>query len=332
MSAIQRTGKIGRREIVIPNQSDLRVRDFRHFMIESVEAMHESRAMPKAHGINDLELALLVPQNPDSLLAAYVWRNTPWATKLLRAPVLLVHAHTNVVVLEEGAQIPEGCVDARTLINGFSPPTDKWPENWTYALHIGENPIQELFAADGFLDVIPAKREEFKVLTPNNEGRVLMWVEERTFQDPDNRIDYMAAARNRGEKAASKTSNSPTLKGYNELVPVLLRLAETLTIPPGHRHAWEETDRIDLEGAVRRTLRYRGEQEQIRTVKGQNESNWNFLTLAVVIQETSLSERIRGKPEGTGLAVPGSADMTTDVFVLADQVYRAPLLYSVKMG
>lgn len=296
MKQIAITGRIGDRRITIPVESTLTAGAYERFLVASAKAMQATGLMPLSQGIKELELAHLIPRYADSVLAAYVWRNTPWAEKLLRAEALVVHSHNNVLVLEKGAKIPEGCVDARKMINGFRPPTKEWKNEWIYAIILEGTPLKELFKTPGFIDIIPAKTEQFTMLSETG-ARVLLWVAESTLDNRANDNKSILKARRRGEVLTNRSCASPTLEGKEDLVPVVLLRGERLTIPPGSLHGWEEID-----GAPG------------------------------IVMEISMAAPIPGKPKSSGLLVPGSADLTTDVFVLHKLVFREPLLESIERG
>jgi hypothetical protein len=258
-------------------------------------------------GLDSLELAHLIPEARETVLAIYVGINDAVCNKGLVTPFLPRHSHNNVFVFEPdvfpgGEHVPDGTVDARSVVNGFLPPNETWHADWTYVMI--DDPTRSfgsLWKEKGYIDMIPAKYEDFTMLSDASRSRVCTFVDPKAFEHPVNRNrPYLKAARDRGARCASEFAVP------EPLAPVVLDRGEKLYVAtPGSgpcAHCWSNIHPDNEELAV------------------VNENS--AIPLALVIAKPPL------RPQHAASLVPatGSADMTTDWFFRGKELYRRPIL------
>ncbi len=309
------------RSIDIPERSTLSEADYRAFLEEAYGLM---AAMPgyfaPDEGPECVELAHILPNVPETLIAIYVGINDAVCNKGLTTRFLVRHGHNNVFAFDPriwggGENVPSGAADARAILNGFEPPNESWNPNWTYVMieDPGLKP-ESLWRERGYIDMIAAKLEDFTLLSDERKSGVCFFIDERAFEHPVNKgRNYLKEARRRGESRAHEFGVPEGLAGETDgLAPVILRRGEKLYVAtPDFRpcaHAWSNIHPDN------------------RTLAVVNENS--AVPLDLVIRKPPVNSRY-----ARGL-VParGSADMTTDAFFRGKQVYRTPLLKGKVQG
>jgi hypothetical protein len=233
---------------------------------------------------------------------------------------LLRHGHNNVFVFDPqvfpgGKGVPSGTIDAQKVLNGFQPPNKTWNKAWTYVMI--EDPTrtsQSLWKENGYIDMIPAKFEDFTALTAASDSMVCTWIDAHAFEHPVNKArGYLDDARKRGANLSAQFGIPKGLETeVDGLVPVILDKGEKLYVARTDfgpcAHAWSN-------------------------IHPQN-NNW-----AVVNENSAVPlDLVTAKPPvnpkyAKGLVPPrGSADMTTDWFYRGTRVMRSPLLAGAVKG
>jgi len=303
------------RKIQVPAGSALSESDYADFLRRSYQLMTRyAQYFAPEEDVNSVELAHLLPSVPETVIALYLAINDAVCNKALVSPFLIRHGHNNVFVFDPevyagGDDVPAGCVDARKILNGFQTPNDSWNSDWTYVMI--EDParrVQSLWQQKGYIDMIPAKFEDFTMLSESDESRLCIFVDPNAFEHPVNRgREYLKQARQRGEEMVDQFTIPASIAGEAEgLAPVILARGEKLyvaTIGFGPcAHAWSNLHPDNT-------------------------------ALAVVNENSAVPlDLITAKPPvatqyGRGLIPPrGSTDMTTDWFYRGRQVVRPPLL------
>jgi len=273
-----------------------------------------------AEDINAMELAHLIPEVPETVIAIYVGINDAVCNKGLVTPFLVRHGHNNVFVFDPqdysgGKDVPGGTVDARKVLSGFEPPNRTWNAKWTYVMVKDPKRIfQSLWKEKGYIDMIPAKFEDFTMVSDHKKSKVCTFIDPKAFSHPVNKNRaYLKAARRRGEKMAAEFTIPKKLKGETDgLVPVVLNQGEKLYVATTDfgpcAHAWSNIhpDNTDL------------------AVINENSA----VPLDLVIAKPPVQPKY-----AKGLIPPkGSADMTTDWFYRGTQIVRLPLLQGLFKG
>lgn len=304
----------GGRRVTIPDGSTLTETDYRQFL-ETAHGLIRQYPfyLAPGEGIDAIELAHIVPDVPDTVIALYVGINDAVCNKALVTPFLVRHAHNNVFafapdVYGGAADVPSGTVDAKLVLNGFAPPNRSWHLNWTYVMI--EDPArtpESLWAERGYIDMIAAKLEDFTMLGDPSESAVCFFIDEHAFGHPVNAgRAYLADARRRGEQRAAEFAIPAGLEGETDgLVPVLLDRGEKLYVATAGfapcEHAWSNIHPSNTTWAV------------------VNENS--AVPLDLITRKPPVAERFRNlKP------ARGSADLTTDWFYRGTRVIRKPLL------
>ncbi len=189
-----------------------------------------------SENMDALELAHLIPGVPETLLAIYVGINDAVCNKGLVTPFLPRHAHNNVFAYDPQLwsgkdNVPSGTLDAGDIINGFRPPNESWDENWTYVMI--EDParsFESLWKERGYIDMIPAKFEDFTMLSDTTRTRLCTYIDQKAFEHPVNKSrSYLKHARERGEKMSPEFEVPEFMKGETDgLVPVVLNQGDYL--------------------------------------------------------------------------------------------------------
>jgi hypothetical protein len=309
------------RNVVVPQASTLTQADYRNFLAMAYGLLKRiPNYLTTGEGIQCLELAHLVPDVPETVLAAYVGINDAVCNKGLVSPFLIRHGHHAVFAFDPaawsgGAAVPPGTMDARKLLNGFEPPNATWPCDWTYVMiEDSKRTTESLWGERGYIDTIPAKFEDFTLLSDPLRSRLCVFVDERVFDHPVNAArPYLKAARDRGQKQASSFKIPNGLAGETEgLVPVILNRGEKLYIA-----------RPDFGAADHCWCNLHPESEELAVV---NENS--AVPLNLVIKKPSVS----GKYAARLAPATGSADMTTDWFLRGTRVSRTPILQGAIKG
>ena len=310
-----------KREIRIPEGSALCGGDYRDFLMQAYELMAGCGGyFAPDEDINALELAHLIPEVPETVLAIYVGINDAVCNKGLVSPFLLRHGHNNVFVFDSqvysgGENVPAGTVDAQKILKGFAPPNKSWNKGWTYVMV--DDParsFESLWRERGYIDMIPAKFEDFTAMTEAGQSMVCTWIDPSAFEHPVNKgRSYLKDARRRGAALCGQFGVPKGLEGETDgLTPVVLNKGEKLYVARTDfgpcAHAWSNIHPANSGWAV------------------VNENS--AVPLDLVIAKPPVAAKY-----AKGL-VParGSADMTTDWFYRGTQVMRAPLLAGTVKG
>lgn len=309
------------RSLTSPEGSQLTNSDYRAFIEDAWELISRHPHYAAAdEGIDTIELAHIIPDVPETVIALYVGINDAVCNKALVTPFLVRHAHKNVFVFDPdsfagGADVPSGTVDARKALNGFEPPNDTWRTEWTYVMiEDASVTFDDLWHGKGYIDMIAAKFEDFTMLADTSASRVCFFIDEKAFDHPVNAArSYLRAARERGTRHAREFSIPDGLAGETDgLVPVILNRGEKLYVArPDYgpcAHAWSNIHHANSEYAV------------------VNENSAVPLGLITAKPQTVMSR-------SSGLIpAKGSADMTTDWFFRGTRVARKPILAGVVRG
>jgi hypothetical protein len=207
-----------------------------------------------------------------------------------------------------GPDVPEGTVDASTVINGFVPPNPSWDPGWTYVMI--QDPgrsFESLWKEKGYIDMIPAKFEDFTMMSDPAMSRLCTFIDPEAFGHPVNRSrEYLKQARERGEALAGEFRIPEGLGGETDgLVPLVLHRGEKLYVArPDFQpcaHCWSNLHEANRELAV------------------VNENS--AIPLKLVNAKPPVAEPYRDR-----LVPPaGSADFTTDWFYRGKRLFRTPV-------
>lgn len=311
----------GKRRLCIPSRSSLKVEDYERFLEEVYSLFSRySQYMAPHEGIDSLELAHLLPSVPETVIAIYVGINDAVCNKGLVSPFLIRHAHNNVFAFAPefysgGTDVPSGTVDVRQVLRGFQLPNSTWSPNWTYVMI--EDPSrrpQSLWNEKGYIDTIPAKFEDFTLVSPLEASRICFFIDPSAFKHPVNKQRaYLKEARKRGEKEVKLFRVPEQIAGETDgLVPVILMPGEKLYVARDDfvpcEHAWSNLHPANKEWAV------------------VNENS------AIPMELVVTKPPVKKKYAKTLIPPHGSADMTTDRFYRGHEVYREPLLRGIVKG
>ncbi len=307
--------------MIIPERSGVSEREYAGFLQNSYALLKEHALyLTPDEDINSLELAHLIPEVAETIIAIYVGINDAVCNKGLVSPFLVRHGHNNVFVFDPqvfggGNDVPSGTVDARQVLAGFEPPNESWNAAWTYVM-IGDpsRTFETLWAEAGYIDMIPAKFEDFTAMSEASKSKVCTFIDPRAFDHPVNQSrPYLAAARDRGQQMAADFAVPAALSGETEgLVPVVLNRGEKLYVA-----------RPDFGPCAHCWSNLHPDNETFAVV---NENS--AVPLDLVIAKPSVA------PEFAQGLIPakGSADMTTDWFHRGMQIVRSPLLQGLFKG
>jgi hypothetical protein len=174
--------------------------------------------------------------------------------------------------------------------------------------------FQSLWQEKGYIDMIPAKFEDFTMLTDTAMSKACVFISPRCFEHPVNASrPYLKQARQRGEATAAEYQ-IPTLIAdeFDGLVPVVLNKGEKLYVATTDfspcAHGW-----VNIH-------------PDYKTYAVINENS--AVPLDLVIAKPPVN------PKYVGHLVPpkGSADMTTDWFFRGEKIMRRPLLAGLFKG
>ena len=303
------------REISVPPNSVLAEKDYEDFVRIAYTLMSKhSQYFAPGEDINSLELVHLIPTVPETRVALYVGINDAVCNKGIVTPFLLRHAHNCVFVYDPqvfggGNDVPAGTIDAQNVLNGFEPPNKTWDPQWTYVMiSDAERSFESLWQEKGYIDMIPAKFEDFTLLTDSKQSRICFYVDPKAFEHPVNKSrEYLKEAIRRGEAMADEFEIPDELEGeVDGLAPVILNKGEKLYVARTDfapcDHAWSNLHKSNTELAV------------------VNENS--AIPLDIALAKPAVKPRYN-----KGLVPPkGSADMTTDWFYRSETVSRTPLL------
>jgi hypothetical protein len=310
-----------KRNITVFDRSSCTEQEYRDFLTVAYRLLEEcGRYLAPDEDINSLELAHLIPEVPETVLAIYVGINDAVCNKGLVTPLLPRHGHNNVFVFDPQVysgrdHVPAGTIDARAVLAGFMPPNDTWDKNWTYVMI--EDPrrtFESLWRERGYIDMIPAKFEDFTLVSDHTKSKLCTFISPKAFDHPVNRArPYLKAARERGEKMAGEFQIPPAIADeFEGLAPVVLHQGEKLYVATTDfgpcAHGWCNIHSDNGQWAV------------------VNENS--AVPLDLVIAKPPVSPKYAG-----GLVPPrGSADMTTDWFKRGQKIMRKPLLAGLFEG
>ena len=310
-----------KRTISVFDRCSLSAKEYQEFLAKAFGLMAQTpQYLATEDDINVLELAHLIPEIPETVLAIYVGINDAVCNKGLVTPFLVRHGHNNVFAFDSqvyagGSAVPSGTIDAKKVLSGFEPPNSTWNVKWTYVMV--EDPrrsFQSLWKEKGYIDMIPAKFEDFTMLSDHAKSKVCTFIDPKAFSHPVNKSRaYLKAARKRGEKMAGEFTIPKKLKGETAgLIPVVLNQGEKLYVATADfgpcAHAWSNIHPDNEEWAVI------------------NENS--AVPLDLVIAKPPVNLRY-----AKGLVSPkGSADMTTDWFYREKLIMRLPLLQGLFKG
>lgn len=300
-------------DILIPESSSLSKDDYLKFLSDSFKLLSQyPQYLSSTEGEEVLELAHLFPRVPETLLTIYIGINDAVCNKGLVTPFLPRHAHNNVFAFDPNVfsgqkNVPSGTIDAKAVINGFVPPNNSWGKDWTYVMIAGKRSFDSLWQEKGYIDMIPAKFEDFTMISHHDKSKVCTFIDPMAFDHPVNAARaYLKTARERGEKMASEFHIPELLKGETKnLAPVILNQGEKLYVArPDFQpcdHCWSNIHK-DNEGYA---------------VVNENSA----VPLNLVIAKPPVEEKYR-----KGLIPPaGSADNTTDWFFRGKELLRTPI-------
>jgi len=309
------------RRLSIPPRSAMTAEQYTQFIQDAYALMAElGQYFAPQEDINTLELAHLLPEVPETVIAIYVGINDAACNKGLVTALLPQHGHNNVFVFDSqvyngGEDVPSGTVDARKLLAGFEPPNDTWKNDWTYAMAADpRRTFQSLWREKGYIDMIPAKFEDFTMLSPPPQSRVCIFISPRCFEHPVNAArPYLKKGRQRGEATAGDYKIPALIADeFNGLVPVVLERGEKLYVAT-----------TDFSPCAHGWTNIHPDNQSLAVV---NENS--AVPLDLVIAKPPVNPKY-----ARNLIPPrGSADMTTDWFYRGQQILRKPLLAGLFKG
>lgn len=300
--------------LIIPKLSSWSSNDYLSFLENSYFLLKRySQYLSENEGIEALELAHLIPQVPETVLSIYIGINDAVCNKGLVTPFLPRHSHNNVFVYDPIAysgkdDIPSGTIDAKAVINGFLPPNESWSEKWTYVMIADpDRTFDSLWNEKGYIDMIPAKFEDFTMMSDHNKSKVCTFIDPLAFDHPVNKSrSYLKSARDLGDKMADGFTIPDYLAGETEsLAPVVLNQGEKLYVA-----------RADFQPCAHCWSNIHPGNEGYAVV---NENS--AVPLNLVISKPPIDPKYRKK-----LIPPaGSADNTTDWFYRSKDLLRTPI-------
>lgn len=306
------------RKLVIPQQSTMTESQYWQFLSDAFELLKGTgQYLSPDEDVNSLELAHLLPEVPETALAIYVGINDAVCNKGLVAPLLLQHGHNNVFAFDPQVctNVPSGTIDAKMLLSGFCPPNETWDSEWTYVMI--EDParsFESLWQEKGYIDMIPAKFEDFTMLSSHTQSRLCVFISPKAFEHPVNRArPYLETARRRGEETSEQFQVPEKIKDeFDGLVPVVLHQGEKLYVAT-----------TDFGPCAHGWTNLHPDNRQLAVV---NENS--AVPLDLVIAKPPVN------PEYAKTLSPprGSADMTTDWFKRGRRIMRKPLLAGLFEG
>lgn len=310
-----------KRQLNIPSRSNVSKEQYVRFLEDSFRLMScYPQYFSPDEDINCLELAHLLPEVPETVLAIYLGINDAVCNKGLVTALLPQHGHNNVFVFDNqiyngGDDVPSGTADAQKILAGFEPPNDSWNPNWTYVMVADpKRTFASLWQEKGYIDMIPAKFEDFTMLSDPAKSKACIFISPKCFDHPVNKSrDYIENARKLGEKTAGEFKIPQSIKDeFDGLVPVVLGKGEKLYVattdfsPCAHGWCNIHPDNIEL-AAI-------------------NENS------AVPLDLVIAKPAINAKYAKNLIPPKGSADMTTDWFYRGGKILRKPLLEGLFKG
>ena len=270
--------------------------------------------------INCLELAHLIPEVAETMIAIYIGINDAVCNKALMTALLPHHCHNNVFVYDPqiysgNKDVPEGTNDAKQILACFEPPNHTWNPDWTYVMAADDRRTpQSLWQEKGYIDTIPGKLEDFTLITDHNDSKVCFYIAEKAFSHPVNASRrYLKDARNRGEKLAGEFEIPAKISDeFEGLVPVVLHQGEKLYVATTDMspcpHGWTNIHPDNIKPAV------------------VNENS--AVPIDIATGKPPVNKEYYGKLKPPA----GSADMTTDWFKRGSMIWRKPILEGAFKG
>jgi len=310
-----------KRNIIVFDRCSLRVEEYQRFLAEVSDLMAQMPQYLTANeDINSLELAHLIPEVKETVLAIYVGINDAVCNKGLVTALLPQHGHNNVFVFDNQVysgdnDVPSGTIDAKKILNGFEPPNKTWNKDWTYVMVAdSDRTFQSLWQEKGYIDMIPAKFEDFTMLSEFNKSKACIFISPKCFEHPVNKSrPYLKQACKLGEKLASEFQIPQKISDeFNSLVPVILNRGEKLYVAT-----------TDFSPCAHGWCNIHPDNQELAVI---NENS--AVPLDLVIAKPPVNPKY-----SKGLIPPrGSADMTTDWFKRGQMIMRKPLLAGLFEG
>ena len=301
-------------DMVVPRNSSLSAAAYVDFLDRAYTLFKKHPQYLAAEESSDvLELAHLIPEVEETVLAIYIGINDAVCNKGLVTPFLPRHSHNNVFVFDPdvfpgGNDVPSGTVDAKQTITGFEPPNASWHNSWTYVMIADAGrTVERLWEEKGYIDMIPAKFEDFTMISDHERSMVCFFIDPEAFEHPVNQArQYLHAARNLGESLAEGFIVPEALGGETYgLVPIVLKQGQKLYVARKDfrpcDHAWSNIHPNNESYAV------------------VNENSAVPLNLVVA------KPPVRADLRKTLLPPAGSADNTTDWFLRSKDLLRTPI-------
>jgi hypothetical protein len=310
-----------KRKISIPVGSDTTMQEYQAFLEQSCRFMKQyCQYFSEDESINSLELAHLLPEVPETMLAIYVGINDTVCNKGLVTKLLPQHGHNNVFVFDNqiysgGNDVPSGTIDAKKILNGFEPPNPTWNRDWTYVMIADSSrTFQSLWQEKGYIDMIPAKFEDFTMLSDFNKSKACIFISPKCFDHPVNKSrPYLRQCCQLGDKHANEFNIPQKISDeFNGLVPVILNKGEKLYVAT-----------TDFSPCAHGWCNNHPDNEELAVI---NENS--AVPLDLVIAKPPINPKY-----SKGLVPPkGSADLTTDWFKRGEMIMRKPLLAGLFNG
>ena len=309
------------RQVTIPAGSTMTADNYRRFIQDAYQLI---AALPQylapTETIDSLELAHLIPPARETALAIYVGINDAACSKALVTALLPRHGHNNVFVFDNQIytgrdDVPTGTADARQILTGFTPPNQTWKADWTYVMiQDPDRTFGSLWKEKGYIDMIPAKFEDFTMLTPPDQSLLCTFIDPAAFQHPVNQArPYLQQARQKGRQLVDEFDIPSALAGeFEGLEPVILDIGQKLYVARTDfgpcAHGWSNTH------------------PKNKTLAVVNENSAVPLDLVIAKPPVTQQYAQHLKP------ALGSADMTTDWFFRGLEIVRQPLLAGLFKG
>ncbi len=310
-----------KQNLSIPAGSEMGREEYVEFLVRAYELMKATPSyLAPEENINCLELAHLIPSVAETVLAVYMGINDAVCNKGLVSPILPRHGHNNVFVFDPqvysgGEDVPAGTTDAQKILAGFQPPNETWQRKWTYVMiEDAGRSFESLWSEKGYIDMIPAKFEDFTMLTESSRSKLCIFIDEAAFEHPVNKSrGYLKEARSRGEKRAGEFRLPDEIKDeFDGLEPVILERGEKLYVAREDfgpcAHGWNNIHQESCELAV------------------VNENS------AVPLDLVTAKPAVNPKYAKSLIPAKGSADMTTDWFYRGRMISRQPILTGLFKG